>query len=324
METLRQLKNSLFFPVLLSAICFSACASLPGPLYSWENYEDKIYAYLQGESPVAQIDVFQNDLLKIEEKGKKPPPGYYAHLGMLYEQVGDHEQAVSCFIVEKTRFPESAVFMDYLLAKPSPEAGEPAGTNAVFSEGRPRSILVMPPVNQSPDIMAPTAFLATSTWPLAESGYYVIPVSLSNRMFRENGVTVAEDAHAIAPSKLREIFGADSALYITITRYGVRYVGIASVVEAAASARLIDLRNGLELWSGRVALSESSNNNSSRRGNFLEIVISAAFDQIANVLSDKAYDVGKAANHQMLSAGRKNGILYGPYHYKYGTDFVSR
>jgi hypothetical protein len=322
METLRQLKNSLFFPVFLSAICFSACSSIPGrALYSWGNYEDRIYAYLQGESPVAQISVLQNDLLKIEEKGKKPPPGYYAHLGMLYADAGDHGQAVSCFIVEKTRFPESAVFMDYLLSKPSPQIGEAANPYAVSGDDRPRSILIMPPVNQSPDIKAPTAFLATSTWPLAESGYYVIPVSLSSRMFRENGVTVAEDAHSIAPSRLREIFGADSALYITITRYGVKYVGIASVVEAAASARLIDLRNGLELWSGRVALSESSNN---RSGNILDMLITSAFDQIANVLSDKAYDMGKKANHQMLSAGRQKGLLYGPYHSRYGTDLVSR
>jgi len=319
METVGQLR--LFFSVLLSSICFSACVSAPGSLYSWGNYEDKIYAYLQGESPAAQIGPLQDDLLKIEGKGKTPPPGYYAHLGMLYAEVGDHEQAVSCFLVEKTRFPESAVFMDYLLARPSPKTGEPAETNTVFSEGRPRSILVMPPVNHSPDIKASTAFLATSTWPLAESGYYVIPVSLSNRMFRENGITVAEDAYAIAPSRLREIFGADSALYITITRYGVKYVGISSVVEAAASTKLIDLRNGNELWSGRVAVSESSNN---RRGNFLEMLISAAFDQINNVLLDRAYDVGKAANHQMLSAGQKKGLLYGPYNSKYGPDLVSR
>jgi hypothetical protein len=269
----------------------------------------------------------QNYLLKIEEKGKKPPPGYYAHLGMLYAEVGEHGQAVSCFLVEKTRFPESAVFMDYLLARPSPQIGEPADPEesvdsyAVFSVGRPRSILVMPPVNQSPDIKAPTTFLVASTWPLAESGYYVIPVSLSSQMFRQNGITVAEDAHAIAPARLREIFGADSALYITITRYGVRYVGISSIVEAAAYARLIDLRTGLELWSGQVALTESNNNG---RGNLRDMLITAAFEQIVNVLSDRAYDVGKKATHQMLSAGQKKGLLYGPYHSKYGTDLLSR
>jgi hypothetical protein len=175
----------------------------------------------------------------------------------------------------------------------------------------------MPPVNRSPDIKGSVTFLATSTWPLAEAGYYVIPVSLSSQMFRQNGITVAEDAHAIAPFRLREIFGADSALYITITRYGVRYVGISSIVEAAASARLIDLRSGLELWSGAVTLSENSNNGS---GNLLDMLISAAVEQIVNTLSDRAYDVGKKATRQMLSAERQKGLLYGPYHSKYGTD----
>ena len=114
METLGRAR--LFFLVFLSAICFSACTGAPGPLYTWGNYENKVYAYLQGESPAAQISVLQDDLLKIEEKGGKAPPGYYAHLGMLYAEVGEHGLAISCFIVEKTRFPEAAVYMDYLLA----------------------------------------------------------------------------------------------------------------------------------------------------------------------------------------------------------------
>jgi hypothetical protein len=204
-------------------------------------------------------------------------------------------------------------------AQPPVKAGEPIDPYAAFRASRPRSILVMPPVNQSPEIGAPTAFLATSTWPLAEAGYYVIPVSLSSRMFRENGITVAEDAHRIEPSRLRKIFGADSAVYITITRYGVRFIGISSVVEAAASARLIDLGNGIELWSGRVSLSENSNNYSGNE-DILSAVVAAALSQVVNTLSDRAFDVGRKANYQMLSAGRKKGLLYGPYHPKYGTE----
>jgi len=204
-------------------------------------------------------------------------------------------------------------------AQPPPQAGETIDPYAAFRASSPRSILVMPPVNQSPDIKGSSVFLATSTWPLAEAGYYVIPVSLSSRMFRENGITVAEDAHAIEPSRLREIFGADCALYITITRYGVRYIGISSVVEAAASARLMDLGSGIELWSGQVSLSENSDSGS-LNGNILDAVITAALSQIINSLSDRAYEVGKKANHQMLSAGQKKGLLYGPYHPKYGKD----
>jgi hypothetical protein len=203
--------------------------------------------------------------------------------------------------------------------QPPIKPSESVDPYAAFRESRPRSILVMPPVNRSPDINGSAAFLATSAWPMAEAGYYVIPVSLSSRMFIENGITVAEDAHAIEPSRLREIFGADSALYITITRYGVRYIGIDSIVEAAASARLIDLRNGIELWSERIALSENSNSGNIN-DNILEVFITAALSQVVNTLSDRAYDVAKKANHQLLSAGRKKGLLYGPYHPKYEKD----
>jgi hypothetical protein len=62
-----------------------------------------------------QIEILQKDLLKIEKAGKKTPPGYYAHLGMLFAEVGEQGQAISCFMAEKARFPEAAVFMDYLL-----------------------------------------------------------------------------------------------------------------------------------------------------------------------------------------------------------------
>lgn len=186
-----------------------------------------------------------------------------------------------------------------------------------FRESRPRSILVMPPVNQSLDTAAVATFLATSTIPLAEAGYYVIPVTLSDQTFKQNGVTVAEEAHAIQPGRLREIFGADAALYITITRYGVSYQVLNSVVRAAASARLVDLRTGQELWSG--SISEQYSNSSSNNGLF-GILLEAVVDQVVNTLSDKPYDLGKQANNRMLSAGHKGSILYGPYHSRYKTD----
>ena len=187
-----------------------------------------------------------------------------------------------------------------------------------FRESRPRSILVMPPVNQSPEIKASMTFLATSTMPLAESGYYVIPVTLSEETFKQNGVTVAEEAHAIELAKLREIFGADAALYITITHFGTSYRLINSVVEAAASAKLVDLRTSRELWTGRTFVTLGNNN--SGGGGLVGALVSAVINQIANTLMDKSHDAGRMANYQLLSAGHQNSILYGPYHSRYETD----
>jgi len=186
-----------------------------------------------------------------------------------------------------------------------------------FRESRPRSILVLPPINQSPEIKAPASFLATSAVPLAESGYYVIPVALSEEALRQNGVTVAEEAHSIELGKLREIFGADTALYITVTRFGTSYRVISSVTEAAASARLVDLRTAQELWSGQAAVVLGSD---SGGGGLIGALVSAIVKQIVNTVSDKAHDAGRVANYQMLSAGHQNSILFGPYHPKFGTD----
>jgi hypothetical protein len=192
-----------------------------------------------------------------------------------------------------------------------------------FRQSRPRSILVMPPINMTSDLGASATFLATSIRPLAESGYYVIPVALSEATFRQNGVTVAEEAHAIDYRRLHEIFGADAALYITILHYGATYILVRSVVAAAATARLVDLRTGRELWTGNVFVELNNNSDDDEdnddRGLF-NIIIGAAIDQIINTITDKAFDAGKEANNKLLSAGRVDGILYGPYHEEYGTD----
>ena len=186
-----------------------------------------------------------------------------------------------------------------------------------FRFSRPRSILVLPPVNISTDIKAPMTFLATSVYPLAESGYYVIPVALSDQTFKQNGITVAEEAHAIDYRRLHEIFGADAALYITILRFGSSYHILSSAVEAEAAARLIDLRNGQQLWFGAVKVVEQNNSSS---GDLLSVLVGAAIDQIANMISDRAHIVGRKATYQLLSAEKEAGILYGPYNPKYGTD----
>jgi hypothetical protein len=103
--------SALFF-----AICFSACETSPGSLYSWGSYELQVYAYLNGESRGEQLAALERDLDKIEAGGKPVPPGFYAQMGLLYEETGNAVEAIACFTMEKTLFPEAAVFMDFLLA----------------------------------------------------------------------------------------------------------------------------------------------------------------------------------------------------------------
>ena len=56
---------------------------------------------------------------------------------------------------------------------------------AAFKASKPRSIVVLPPLNESPDVGATYGMLSQVTVPLAEAGYYVLPVALVDETFRQ-------------------------------------------------------------------------------------------------------------------------------------------
>ena len=87
----------------------------------------------------------------------------------------------------------------------------------VYKQSKPRSILVLPPLNNSPDVHASYSVLSTVTQPLSEAGYYVFPVALVDQTFRENGMSNPGEMHQAPIAKIREVFGADAALYITVS-----------------------------------------------------------------------------------------------------------
>ncbi|MEQ7918019.1 DUF799 domain-containing protein [Xanthomonas sp. WHRI 1810A] len=190
---------------------------------------------------------------------------------------------------------------------------------SAFKESKPRSILVMPPVNESPDVKATYSLYSQVTFPLAEAGYYVLPVGLVDETFRQNGLTNATDIQETSPAKLREIFGADSALYIKVTQYGTTYMVISSQTLVTATARLVDLRTGTTLWTGTAGASSDEGGNNSG-GGLIGMLITAAVKQIINSSTDAAHPIAGIASARLLSAGHPAGLLYGPRSPKYGTD----
>lgn len=189
---------------------------------------------------------------------------------------------------------------------------------SAFRESNPKSILVLLPLNESPDTKATYSMLSQATLPLAEAGYYVLPVTLADETFRQNGLTVPGEIHAVAPAKLRQIFGADSALYVTVTDYGTKYMVLSSTTVVSANAKLVDLRTGKTLWTG--SASAASDGNSVSGGGLLGALVSAAINQVVNTLVEKGHDVAGITAGKLLSAGQPGGLPYGPRSPKYGSD----
>lgn len=183
---------------------------------------------------------------------------------------------------------------------------------SAFKAARPASILVLPPLNSSPDIEATYSVMAQTPLPLAESGYYVYPVTLVDETFKQNGFTAPADIHNVSVSKLREIFGADAALYINVKQYGTKYMVISSETRVTAEAKLVDLRSGATLWSGAATASSAEGDNNS--GGLIAMLVTAAIRQIVETISSKGHLIAGVASTRLLMAGQPvgNGILYGP------------
>lgn len=187
-----------------------------------------------------------------------------------------------------------------------------------FRQSRPASILVLPPLNSSPDIAATYSMLSQVTLPLAESGYYVFPVSLVDETFRQNGLHNPGEMHEVGVQKLREIFGADAALYINIKQYGTSYVVLGSESRVTAEAKLIDLRSEQLLWQGEATASSAEGRSSS--GGLVGLLVQAVVAQIVESVTNQSHPIAGITSTRLLAAGRPNGILYGPRSPNYQKD----
>ena len=195
-------------------------------------------------------------------------------------------------------------------------AQRPSYDYTAFKESKPTSILVLPPLNHSPDDKAGASLQSQITLPLAESGYYVLPVAVTNETFRQNGVTEAADIHALPIKKLHEIYGADTALYLDSQNYGTSYLVVSRETVVTASARLVDLRTGKLLWEGKASAS-SAEQQSNSGGGLIGMLVVAVVNQIANTITDKGHEIAGITSFRLLSADMPNGILYGPHSPKY-------
>lgn len=194
---------------------------------------------------------------------------------------------------------------------------------SAFRAAKPSTLLVMPPVNESPDVKATPSVWAHATRPLAEAGYYVLPVTLVDETLKQNGIQTAADAQQISYLKLREVFGADAVLYIKVNRYGTSYKVINSETRVEVEGRIVDLRSGQELWSGK-AFASSDEQAQHSQGGLVGLLVIAVVKQIVGTATDASFNFAGVAQERLLGAPRYNGILPGPRSPQFGQPMPTQ
>ena len=110
------LHNNKKWLVITAASCLlAACGGGRGHyLYDWGNgtYANSMYqTMIQEGDPQSQL----HNLETLAQNGKRPAPGLYAQIGLLYSQIGNPSQAAAAFNREAELFPESKPYMQFLL-----------------------------------------------------------------------------------------------------------------------------------------------------------------------------------------------------------------
>lgn len=101
---------------LSALLALGGCATQTS-LYHWGPYEDQVYAHFKNESPEQQILVLEKHVQEAAAKDRQLPPGFRAHLGLLYAKVGREEDFLMALQQEMAAFPESAPYVNSLLAR---------------------------------------------------------------------------------------------------------------------------------------------------------------------------------------------------------------
>ena len=187
-----------------------------------------------------------------------------------------------------------------------------------FRTEDPKSILIVPVVNRSVDVDAPDYFLSTATLPIAERGYYIFPVNLVKRLLEDDGLSDADLVHSADPTRVAELFGADSVLYIAIKRWDAKYVFLSTTVTVEFSYSLRSGKTGETLWEDSETMFYSPQQQQSSGNPFADLIAMALSAAIIKAAPNYV-PLARQANANAFTRPYQ-GLPAGPYHKKYNQD----
>ncbi len=134
-------------------------------------------------------------------------------------------------------------------------------------------------MNKSLDVDAPNYVLVALPVPIAEKGYYVLPVNTTKYVLEQEGYYEGEQIHQQPTPVLAKLFGADSVLYVSIKRWDAQYQLLTTTVTVTVTVtvdfdyRLVS-KDGTEIWKENKRMQHHPQNNNA--GSPLATLIVAA------------------------------------------------
>lgn len=200
-----------------------------------------------------------------------------------------------------------------------------------YIETDPNSILVVPVMNNSPEVGADAFFLATITVPLVERGYYVFPVNMSRELLADAGLSDPGLVREADATRLAALFGADAILYVVIRNWEAKYMLLTTTVTVGFDYLLRSGQTGEAIWETSQTLVYQPQNTSS--GNAIADLVVMAAQAALTKAAPNYMPLARQANRSVATGGTPdnpgivihNPLLPGPLDpTAYAEDRASR
>ena len=188
-------------------------------------------------------------------------------------------------------------------ASPSPKKDYTA-----FRAADPHSILIIPVVNNTMNVEAPSLFLSTLSIPVAERGYYVFPVNMVKGVLENEGMSDPNLVHTADTTRLCNLFGADAVLYVAIEAWTSKYMLINTEVSVEFDYVMKDGKTGETIWKEHHKV--TSNSSEGARDPLSPLVAAVIVKAHPNYMP-----LARSANSLVLGIG----LPVGPRHKNYGN-----
>lgn len=181
---------------------------------------------------------------------------------------------------------------------------------STFYNESPRSILVVPALNNTVSVTAADFFVSTVSRPFAERGYYVYPSYMVKRVLEDQGLSDAGLVHSADASRLGALFGCDAVLLVEIQRWDSQYIVISTSTNVQFDYVLKSCKTGEELWRDTQSLTYSPQ--ASNSGNPLADLLVQAIVSAIEKAAPNYIPLTQQAN-LLASSTPGRGLPAGPY-----------
>lgn len=154
-------------------------------------------------------------------------------------------------------------------------APPPTKDYSAFRAEGPRSILVVPALNNTVNVQAPDFFVSTISRPFSERGYYVFPAYMIKRVLEADGLADAGLVHSVDARRLESIFGCDSVLFVTIEKWQSQYIVLATQTTVEFTYTIKSCKTGAVLWNDTQTMVYSPQANNSSGNPLADLVAQA-------------------------------------------------